>query len=587
VRNPKIHKQRIKEAVDNLRNQGVSSPTVREVAEEAEVSTGTAHRYLGELNDENPQDALNALAGSASPEEIAEIEDAAAQQAAQTWETTEPKARPKQPGEREITAKFNSTCSECGEHISKGEQVLYNPTGRRGQKVRHKPGQCPNQPQAQDEGDEPTQDEGEPTQDAGSQSGKGQPSDTNGQPGNQDAPSGETQAPSPTERPEGAGDDDFTPFSYVDPNLADIREVAASQAATLQSVAKVATQNLNTIQEHTSKLTAHESSIDTLASEQELQKKALQTAKVQFDALETRTEKLEKKVGRLSQGRGGNITITVGEVTVELGDGETLHAQAEKAAKILKTLKVLWLCGPTGSGKTHLAAQLAKILNCRSFAPYSCTQGMTEGQLLGRLGFDNIFLSTPFVDCYENGGLVLLDEYDALNDNVRLVTNSAIANAVLSLPNRIENPQAERHEDFLLVIGTNTWGYGSDDFYTGRDTIDGATQDRFALAKILLDYDPLLEATIPGFDDYDPADIYSPPNHINGNVTNSPEALPQALEQIRSNTRRHQFQQEVSTRTKINSAKLRDAGFSTVEILEIFFTGWAERDVRKALEGVR
>jgi MoxR-like ATPase len=271
---------------------------------------------------------------------------------------------------------------------------------------------------------------------------------------------------------------------------------------------------------------------------------------------------------------------------VELGEGETLHAQAEKAAKLLKTLNVLWLCGPTGSGKTHLAAQLCKILDCRAFAPYSCTQGMTEGQLLGRLGFDNIFLSTPFVDCYENGGLVLLDEYDALNDNVRLVTNSAIANEILSLPNRIDNPQATRHEDFLLVIGTNTWGYGSDDFYTGRDTIDGATQDRFALAKILLDYDPLLETSIPGFEDFEPADLYD--NKVNvERVPTDVAKLPQVLEDLRANARAHQMQQEVSTRTKINAAKLRDsAGLNTREIVEIFLTGWTERDVNKILDGV-
>lgn len=566
MRNPRINKRRIKEAVDTLHERGISKPKVREIAEEAGVSTGTAHRYMGELSEESvPAEIQQEIAAGA---ELPQFDPSLRLPGEEL-----PEAR--RPGERTINAKFEGHCSKCYLPIHKGDPALYDPHAPKGQKVRHHPGSCPDEGEFTGEGESqpddhersdppPTEREPKP-----SKQGEPQPSET-----------------PPEPRPDGAGEDDFTPYSYVDAQDGALRE-------SLQKLDVFAAQNFQSIQEHTRQLDAHtvklqthETSIDTIGTEVSMQKRALETARSSFDALGTRVTKLEKKVGKLSRGSGGTIKIEVGEVTVELGQGETLHAQAEKAAKILKTLHVLWLCGPTGSGKTHLAAQLATILSARAFAPYSCTQGMTEGQLLGRLGFDNIFLSTPFVDCYENGGLVLLDEYDALNDNVRLVTNSAIANEILSLPNRIDNPIADRHPDFLLVIGTNTWGYGSDDFYTGRDTIDGATQDRFALAKILLDYDPLLETSIPGFEDFDPAPIYEVDSPVKSIPTHA-ERLPHVLEKIRHNTRTHLMQQEVSTRTKINAAKLRDAGFDTRQILEIFFTGWAAPDVNKAIEGTR
>ena len=69
-----------------------------------------------------------------------------------------------------------------------------------------------------------------------------------------------------------------------------------------------------------------------------------------------------------------------------------------------------------------------------NFGFISCSAGMSESQLLGRMvptgaqgQFE--FLGTQFLDCFENGGVFLFDELDAADSNVLLVINAALAMA--------------------------------------------------------------------------------------------------------------------------------------------------------------
>jgi MoxR-like ATPase len=116
--------------------------------------------------------------------------------------------------------------------------------------------------------------------------------------------------------------------------------------------------------------------------------------------------------------------------------------------------------------------------------------------LLGRITPAGKFLPSKFVDVYENGGVFLLDEVDAADPNVLLVLNSALANGALSVPARIENPVADRHEDFVLVCAANTWGTGADWQYVGRNQLDAAFLSRFAGAVLEVTYDAQLERAL-------------------------------------------------------------------------------------------
>src|SRR5262249_59731426 len=90
------------------------------------------------------------------------------------------------------------------------------------------------------------------------------------------------------------------------------------------------------------------------------------------------------------------------------------HACFGWVLKLTTARKNVLLIGPAGSGKTHLASQVARALGL-AFAHISCSAGMSEGQLLGRLvptGDARTFeyLRSDFVRLYEEGGVFLFDE---------------------------------------------------------------------------------------------------------------------------------------------------------------------------------
>jgi len=177
-----------------------------------------------------------------------------------------------------------------------------------------------------------------------------------------------------------------------------------------------------------------------------------------------------------------------------------VHAAFETVLAHASIRDNILLVGPAGCGKTQLAHQVADALDL-PFAFVSCTGGMSESQLLGWLlpvseGGRFTYVPSSFVNAYENGGVFLIDEIDAADENVLLVINSAIANGHLALPQRTEKPVAKRHENFVCIAAANTYGHGADRIYAGRNQLDGATLDRFRCAIVEMNYDAKLEGTL-------------------------------------------------------------------------------------------
>jgi MoxR-like ATPase len=180
-------------------------------------------------------------------------------------------------------------------------------------------------------------------------------------------------------------------------------------------------------------------------------------------------------------------------------EGHT-HAVFERVLAHASIRDNILLVGPAGCGKTQLAHQVADALSL-PFSFIACTSGMSETQLTGWLlpiGESGRFAYVPssFVAAYENGGLFLLDEIDAADENVLLVINSALANGHMAIPQRHDNPIAKRHDDFVLIAAANTFGHGADRMYAGRNQLDGATLDRFRTAIVEMGYDGALEEAL-------------------------------------------------------------------------------------------
>jgi cobaltochelatase CobS len=181
--------------------------------------------------------------------------------------------------------------------------------------------------------------------------------------------------------------------------------------------------------------------------------------------------------------------------TVQI-DG-AVHPVFAAVVQLANARKHIFLPGPAGCGKSHMAGQVAEALGLR-FGFISCSAGMSESQLLGRTipagdhgQFE--FQPTQFLECYEDGGVFLFDEIDAADANVLLVINSALANGHLSVPSRHGNPVAKRHADFVCIAAANTYGRGADRQYVGRSELDESTLDRFRIGTVPMDYDEGLE----------------------------------------------------------------------------------------------
>ena len=251
---------------------------------------------------------------------------------------------------------------------------------------------------------------------------------------------------------------------------------------------------------------------------------------------------------------------------------EHTHVKFSKIVKLAARRKPVFLTGPTGTGKSHLAKQVANSLTRIGsdeplpFYETPCSAGITEGHLLGRLlptGEAGAFEYTHAVlsKAYEEGGICCLEEIDASDPNTLLCVNNALETDQMTIPNRVEKWYAKRHPDFILIIIGNTTGTGADRIYCGRNQLDGAFIDRFKLRMIEIDYDPVLEAKLCPDDE-----------------------LLEILHTWRRRIDEAKLRRRISTRTIIEAYEDREAGDSVEEITNNFFVGWPEDEKNIVLQ---
>jgi hypothetical protein len=160
----------------------------------------------------------------------------------------------------------------------------------------------------------------------------------------------------------------------------------------------------------------------------------------------------------------------------------------------------IMLVGPAGCGKTYIAGKLAEALGL-NFYDQSCSEGVSESIFTGWLlpvsaGGKFDYVASPFITCYERGGVFLLDEMDASDANLLTFLNKAIANDSFFLPQRHRSPLVKKHPDFVVIGAANTFGHGANAQYVGRNALDAATLDRFRAGMIHMDYSAEVEGAL-------------------------------------------------------------------------------------------
>lgn len=147
----------------------------------------------------------------------------------------------------------------------------------------------------------------------------------------------------------------------------------------------------------------------------------------------------------------------------------------------------VYLYGPTGTGKTYAAAQLAKLMGLE-FYFHSTAQEAYD--LIGYEKVNGELAETDFVRAFEHGGVCLLDELDRYDAKAVTVVNAALANGRLVKPNGVK---VTRHDDFICIGAGNTNMLGATADFTAAETMDKSTLSRFAV-KLAWGVDPKLES---------------------------------------------------------------------------------------------
>lgn len=260
------------------------------------------------------------------------------------------------------------------------------------------------------------------------------------------------------------------------------------------------------------------------------------------------------------QDRTAITQITLKDVIYEVDPLKT-HQRTSEVLMYLQLFKQAMIVGPTGSGKSTLAKQVADIMDLR-YATFSCNEEASKTELIG---FNDLagYNYPTFLDFYENGGVMLIDEYDAMSPGMAIVLNAAFdRSGMLSVPTRKGNTTAKKHDDFYCILAGNTWGNASMD-YSGRDIQDTAFLDRFKMCRVHIDYDHELEKTLTSASWMD------------------------MITAVRQTIKRMGINEVISTRTVVDCYTLFQNGFNTYKIMKTLTSHWEAKEQEVFLTSVK
>lgn len=263
----------------------------------------------------------------------------------------------------------------------------------------------------------------------------------------------------------------------------------------------------------------------------------------------------------------GALVVTV-EIKTPLGTLDlpaSHHTALPEVVQILGAGLNLFLVGPAGSGKSTLAHQASEALGL-TFQALSLGPTTPTSKLFGYMNATGDYVSTPFREAYENGGVILLDELDNGHPGLVAEINQATANGYCAFADGM----VKRHADCRIVATGNTFGRGPDRLFVGRNILDAATLDRFVTVEILVDED-LERAIALGYAE-DQKDL-----------TATIGAYVDRVQKVRKAVEAARLPLVVSPRASIDGANLIRAGVTPERAAEIrLFAGWSTENRQKA-----
>lgn len=172
----------------------------------------------------------------------------------------------------------------------------------------------------------------------------------------------------------------------------------------------------------------------------------------------------------------------------DLGAGTVLHKDFEEILCYVNGGTPVYLYGPSGSGKSEIAKQVARALGLDY---YFTGKVDLACDLLGFIDAGGRYNETPFYKAVKYGGLFLFDEIDASSEEALTAFNAALNSGECAFPCGI----IQAHPNFRVMAAGNTSGNGGTSMYNSRRKLDDATLNRFC-ARFFVDYDPRIESAL-------------------------------------------------------------------------------------------
>ena len=271
-------------------------------------------------------------------------------------------------------------------------------------------------------------------------------------------------------------------------------------------------------------------------------------------------------------GRPAHVTIDLTAPNVNLSGDAVMHHKFPLLAAAVASRVNVMLVGPAGSGKTTAAKQAATALGL----PFYGTGALSsEYKLSGFIDAQGRIVSTAFRKAFEHGGVFLFDEMDASLPSALLAFNAALANDWMDFP----DANVQRHPDFRVIAGANTFGTGADRQYVGRNQLDAASLDRYAVLE--WGYDEALEASFLGL----PAPKGAPaPASILPRVEEEVKGLAvrwiDRVRKVRGAVDSLKVRHVVSPRATLNGTKLLAAGWDWHNVEEAVIWKGLDNDTK-------
>jgi hypothetical protein len=257
-------------------------------------------------------------------------------------------------------------------------------------------------------------------------------------------------------------------------------------------------------------------------------------------------------------------------------DASEMHPQTPLIAALVGAGLNVYMHGLPGSGKTHAAQNVAKLLDRRFVGSLSLSGGITEAALLGMgvpLG-EGRYVGTPTMDCYENGGIMLWDEFPAADPNTMMAANQLSANDYVTIERRLFgglDPVVKKHSLCGFVAAGNNVGQGGGQF-VGTNKQDPSALDRWFMVH--LGYDSAYEARLCG--ESIPNVLWSPAEPLQDGEAPLWRQWVQAIRATLENKKSKRF---FSTRALQKALAARSIGMRPAEIVDSLFAGWTADDI--------